>query len=130
MTLTAACLCVMFAAAPVPKERADAEKVVGTWWLVASSNIPGRLPNLTLELTQGGKMIVRQSVGDGPISVYEGEYKVVKNELPYTIKLPNGDVKKETLTIKKLTETQLSVVDPDGIREDFERVKPDMKDDK
>jgi uncharacterized protein (TIGR03066 family) len=130
MTLTAACLCVMFVAAPVPKERADAEKVVGTWRLVASSAIPGGLPNLTMELTQGGKMIVRQSAGDGPVRVYEGEYKVVKNELPYKIKLPGGNVKEETLTIKKLTETQLSVVDPDGIREDFERVKPDKKDEK
>jgi uncharacterized protein (TIGR03066 family) len=129
MNLTAACLCVMFAA-PVPKERADAEKVVGTWRLVASTAIPGGLPNLTLELTQGGKMTVRQSAGDGPVSVYEGEYKVVKNELPYTLKLPGGGVKKETLTIKKLTETQLSVVDPNGIREDFERAKPDKKDEK
>ena len=129
MNLTAACLCVMIAA-PVPRERADAEKVVGTWRLVASTNIPGGLPNLTLELTQGGKMTVRQSAGGGPVSVYEGEYKVVKNELPYTIKLPGGGVKKETLTIKKLTETELSVVDPAGIREDFERVKPDTKDEK
>jgi uncharacterized protein (TIGR03066 family) len=128
MSLTTACLCVMFAAAPVPKERADAEKVVGTWKLTASSGIPGGLPNLTLELTQGGKMIIRQSAGNGPVSVYEGEYTVVKNELTYTLKLPN-EVKKETLTIKKLTETELHVVDPNGIREDFVRVKNDEKKD-
>jgi uncharacterized protein (TIGR03066 family) len=116
-------------AAPVPKERADAEKVVGIWKLVRSSNSPdGLTVDLTLELHQGGKMIVRQSSGGGPEVVYEGRYKVIKNELPYTMKLPNGrGEKQETLTVKKLTETELHVVDPDGIQEDFVRVKPEKK---
>ena len=130
MTVTAV-LCAILAvapAAPVPKERADAEKVVGTWKLVKSSSMNEGTPDLILELTQGGKMTIRQTV-DGNTMVYEGEYKVIKNELPYTMKLP-GREKKETLTIKKLTETELHVVDPDGIQEDFERVKPPKKEDK
>jgi uncharacterized protein (TIGR03066 family) len=125
MTLTTACLCVMFvAAAPVPKEKADADKVVGKWKLVKSSNAPDGLNTvLILELNQNGKMTIHQT-SDGRTVVYEGEYKVIKGELPYTMKLPGGREKKETLTIKKLTETELQVVDPDGIQEDFERVKP------
>ena|SRR6516225_8656912 len=124
MTLTTACLCMMFVAAPVPKERAEADKVVGTWKLVRSSNAPDGLnTELILELTQGGKMVIRQS-SNGRTVIYEGEYKVIKSELPYTMKLPGGREKKETLTIKKITETELHVVDPDGIQEDFERVKP------
>lgn len=130
---TTAVLCTLLAAtaAPVPKERAEAEKVVGTWKLLKSSNSPNGLTvELTMELTQGGKMTVRQTSG-GQTAVYEGEYKVVKNEMPYTMKFPNGrGEKKETLTIKKLTETELVVVDPDGIQEDFERVKPAKKDEK
>ncbi len=130
MTLTAAYLCVMFVAAPIPKERAEAEKVVGTWKLVKSTNSPdGLTTQLILELTASGKMIIRQTT-NGRTVAYEGEYKVVKGELPYTMKYPNGGEKKETLTIKKLTDTELHVVDPDGIQEDFERVKPEKKDDK
>ncbi len=133
MNLTVAALCVVLAApgAPVPKERADAEKVVGVWKLVKSSNnMDGREIELQVEFTKGGKMIIRQTVNGGPQLMYEGEYKIIKNELPYTMKLPNGQgEKKETLTIKKITEAELIMVDPDGIQEDFERVKP-KKDDK
>jgi len=113
-------------AAPVPKERAEAEKVIGTWKLVKSSkeSPPGISINLDMELTQGGKVILRQSVNGGAIVVYEGEYTVNKSELPYSIKYPGGGIKKETLTIKKLTDNEMFLVDPDGIQEDFERVKP------
>ena len=135
MRLSAACVCALSvplaAAAPVPKERAEAEKVVGTWKLVKSTSprTAGVTISLELELTQGGKMVIRQSVNGGPVAVYEGEYRVVKDQLPYKMKHPGGRVKEETLTIKKLTETELIVVDPDGIQEDFERVKP-KKDEK
>ena len=54
----------------------------------------------------------------------------MKGEIPYTLKQGNREIKKETLTIKKLTETELHVVDPEGIQEDFERVKPAKKDEK
>ncbi len=132
MTTTVVVLLATFTAvAPVPKERAEAEKVVGVWKLVKSSNSPeGLTVELTLELQQGGKLLIRQSRTGMPPAVYEGEYKVMKNEIPYTVKYPGGGVKKETLTIKKLTETELHVVDPDGIQEDFERVKPEKKDEK
>jgi uncharacterized protein (TIGR03066 family) len=124
-------LCATLAApaAPVPKERADAEKVVGVWKLVRSSKNPdGLTVDLTLELLQGGKLVIRQSSG-GRAAVYEGEYKVVKDTLPYRVTAGVGipDLKEETLTIKKLTETELQVVDPDGIQEDFVRVKKDGK---
>lgn len=130
MTATAVlCLILTAPAAPVPKERADAEKVVGTWKLVKSSLERDDAVALTMELTQGGKMMIRQTT-NGVTTVYEGEYKIIKGEMPYTMKLPNGATKKETLKIKKLTEVELHVVDPDGIQEDFERVKPEKKDDK
>jgi uncharacterized protein (TIGR03066 family) len=113
-------------AAPVPKERAEAEKVIGNWKLVKSSkeSPPGINISLDMELTQGGKVILRQSVNGGPIVMYEGEYSVNKSELPYSIKYPGGGLKKETLTIKKITDNEMSLVDPDGVQEDFERIKP------
>lgn len=130
MTATAV-LCVALAAtaAPVPKERADAEKVVGTWKLVRSSAKPdGPATELVLELTQGGKMTIRQTANENTFTS-AGEYKVEKGVLTYTIKGPGDFEKTEPLKIKKLTETELQVVDPDGIQEDFERVKPEKKQD-
>jgi uncharacterized protein (TIGR03066 family) len=131
MTATAV-LCVLLAApaAPIPKERAEAEKVIGTWKLVKSSNPNNSQPSdLLLELTQGGKLVIRQT-SNGRTSVYEGEYKLMKDEMPYSVKYPGGGEKKETLKIKKLTETELIVVDPDGIQEDFVRVKPEKEKEK
>jgi uncharacterized protein (TIGR03066 family) len=131
MRLLIACLSCVFAtllaiAAPVPKERAEAEKVVGVWKLVKSSKAspPGISVSLEMELTLNGKVILRQSVNGGPVAIYEGEYSVNKTDLPYSIKYPGGGTKKETLTIKKITENEMQLVDPDGIQEDFERVKP------
>ncbi len=131
MTSTAlACVLFVAPAAPVPKERAEAEKVVGTWKLVKSSNTRnGGTADLLLELSQGGKLTIRQTT-NGQTAVYEGEYKLVKDEIPYSVKYPSGGEKKETLKIKKLTETELIVVDPDGIQEDFERVKEKPKEKK
>lgn len=124
-------LCVALAApaAPVPKERADAEKVVGTWKLVKSSARPdGLATELILELTQGGKMTIRQTT-NGNTFTSSGEYKVEKGVLTYTLKGPGDFEKTEPLKIKKLTDTEFHVVDPDGIQEDFERLKPEKKQD-
>lgn len=124
--VAALCVWSFTVLAPVPKERADAEKIVGTWKLVRSTspNTPNLNVGLEMELAASGKLTLRQSVNNGPVQIYEGEYKVNKNELPYSVNYPGGGRKSETLTIKKLTETELVVVDPDGIQEEFERVKP------
>jgi uncharacterized protein (TIGR03066 family) len=131
MTATAV-LCVLLAApaAPIPKERAEAEKVVGTWKLVKSTNPNNTQPSdLLLELSHGGKLVIRQT-SNGRTAVYEGEYKLMKDEIPYSVKYPGGGVKKETLKIKKLTDAELIVVDPDGIQEDFVRVKSEKEKEK
>lgn len=114
--------CSVAVAAPVPKDRAEAEKVVGTWKMTLDSQ-GNTTTNLTLEIHQGGKFVIRQVGPDGRETVYEGTYTVKGNELPYSV--TNGNFKKaETLTIKKLTATELVLVDPDGLKEEFARVKP------
>jgi uncharacterized protein (TIGR03066 family) len=116
--------------APIPKDRADAEKIVGTWRMTLGAK--GQTDtNLELDFYQGGKMVIRQQLTNGRTSVYEGSYRVIGNELPYDVK-QGGAIKKETLTIKKLTDTELIVVDPDGLKEEFIRVKkdPTKKDEK
>ena len=108
-------------AAPVPKERADAEKVVGTWRMTLGAQGQTDV-NLELEFQQGGKMTIRQVSANGLMVEYVGSYRVVGNELPYEMKRGTF-AKAETLTIKKLTATELVVVDPDGLKEEFVRVK-------
>jgi uncharacterized protein (TIGR03066 family) len=113
-------LCVPAVAAPVPRERLEAEKVVGTWKMTLDSQ-GNTDTDLELEFTQGGRMTIRQRSG-GRVSEYVGTYRVVGNEMPYEVKM-DGLTKAETLTIKKLTATELVVVDPDGLKEEFARVK-------
>ena len=121
--LFALCVCVPAVGAPVPKERADAEKIVGTWKMTLDSQ-GGTDTNLELEFQQGGKMTIRQVLSNGQLSVFVGTYRVVGNELPYDVK-QGTRTKAETLTIKKLTADELIVVDPDGLKEEFARVKKD-----
>jgi uncharacterized protein (TIGR03066 family) len=119
------CVILLASAAPVPKERAEADKVVGTWKLVKSSHaLPaGKTVSLEMELASGGKMTLRQSDNGGPVFAYEGEYSVDKKELLYFIKRAGGIIMRETLTIKKITDNEFIVVDGDGVQEEFERVK-------
>ena len=108
-------------AAPVPKERAEAEKIVGTWKMTLDSG-GNSDTNLELEFHQSGKMIIRQVFPGGQASVYEGTYRLSGTELPYEVK-QGTRVKKETLTVKKLTADELIIVDPAGLKEEFVRVK-------
>ena len=115
---------VLATGAPVPKEKekTNAEKVVGKWKLAKSSygGEKDKVDVLIVEFTKDGKMTVSQGEGDDKVA-YEGTYKVDGDKLPYKLNIGGGE-KAETLTIKKLTDDELSVVDPDSIQEDFKRV--------
>lgn len=124
-SLVALLACATTSGAPVPKERADAEKVVGTWKMTLGAQGQTDV-NLQLDFYQSGKMTIRQTLSNGQLSVYEGSYRVIGNELPYDVR-QGTRVKKETLTITKLTATELVIVDPDGLKEEFVRVKKDEK---
>ena len=114
-------------AAPVPKDRPATPQLVGSWKLVKSSNGSEQLSQLVVEFQTGGKMIIRQSGQGIPETMYEGTYQILDGKkIPYVMKIGDFE-KKETLTIKKLTAETLSLVDPDGIQEDFQRLKPATK---
>ncbi len=129
MLLVALAVCPAVAA-PIPKERAEAERVIGTWKMTLGAQ--GQTDtNLELDFYPGGKMVIRQAAPNGFTSIYEGSYRLRGNQLPYDVK--QGAVRKsETLTVKKLTATVLIVVDPDGLKEEFVRVRkhPTKKDEK
>lgn len=118
-------------AAPVPKAKpkTTADKLVGTWRLVKTSQAGGVKVTLLVDLAADGTMTARQSAdGEDDPDVRTGTYKVDGETIPYTLGRGDGsDPKSETLTIKKLTDDELVVVDPDGIQEDFQREKPAAK---
>lgn len=107
------------AAAPVPKPT-TADKLVGKWRLVKSSNPPAGKVELTVEFAADGTMTIRQTDGDADPVVYPGKYKVDGETIKYTVKVPGGE-KSEPLTVKTLTDDELVVVDPDDITEEFKR---------
>lgn len=111
-----------------PKDKLNADKLVGTWQLVKSDE---QLPDdvvFFVDLAADGKMSVRMEMKGTKESItMKGKYKVDGNKIDYTLMLPGGEKKQEILTIKKLTDNELITVDPDGIKEEFKRVKIDKK---
>ncbi len=106
-------------AAPVPKEvkRTTAEQLVGLWKLTKSDADNGAEYTFTIELTKDGKMKARYEFNDSTQTV-DGTFKAEGDKIEYTL----GD-RGETLTIQKLTDGELVVIDPEKKKEEFVRVK-------
>ena len=110
-------------AAPVPKPvKTTADKIVGKWNLVKSSNGLAEGTKCVVELTKDGKMTISMTF-DGGTSLYEGTYKLDKDKIDYEVSL-GGRKKSEILTIKTIADDELAVTDPDGIVEEFKRIVP------
>ncbi len=110
-------------AAPVPKPvKTTADKIVGKWNLVKSSNGLAEGTKCVVELTKDGKMTIAMTIG-ARTSLYEGTYKFDKDKIDYEVSL-GGNKKAEILTIKTIADDELAVTDPDGIVEEFKRIVP------
>jgi uncharacterized protein (TIGR03066 family) len=103
-----------------PKEKTTVEKVVGKWKLTKANGTETN--DVFVEFDKDGKMTISMGAGDC-IQKYSGKYTVGKDEsIDYEVSI--GDAKKsEILKIKKLTEEEMKTEDPDGVLEEFERVK-------
>lgn len=112
--------------APVPKAGpTTADKVVGRWELVKSRGKPPHAPHFVV-FTKDGTMTLEVGTGDSTAK-YTGKYKVVGEAIDYELTL--GDEKKsEKLDIKKLTDDEMHTTDPDGVEEEFKRIKEKDKD--
>jgi len=138
MRLFVASLCVAFAAtvsaAPVvedkekAKEKPNAEKLVGKWKLTGTELKVGNDFTAVVEYTKDKKMIITIEAGENKIEM-KGTYKLDKDKIDYKVTLPDGNEKTEILTIKKLTDDELVTTDPDGVKEEFKRMKPAKKKD-
>ena len=104
-------------AAPVPKQRlSTTEQLVGTWKLTKSDTDNAGGYTFTVEFSKDGKMKAQYMFNDSTQTI-EGTFKADGNKIEYTL----GD-RGETLTIEKITEDELIVIDPEKKKEEFQRV--------
>jgi uncharacterized protein (TIGR03066 family) len=122
-------------AAPVPKvkEKTTEEKLAGKWKLVKTD---GTLPEgfeFVIDYKPKGVMEFIRTPKEGKATVSEGKYKVLEGDkIEWTVN-EFGNERGETSKIKTLTDTKLVLEDPDGIKEEFEKVvdkKEEKKDEK
>jgi uncharacterized protein (TIGR03066 family) len=122
------------AAPPPPKvaKKKNEDLIVGTWEMVKSTNgLPTGATN-QIEFTKDGKMFFRVVQGENSRLSYEARYKLEgdnQDRMPYESITPGFD-HKETSKIVKLTEDEFAIEDPEGVVEEFKRVKAEKKDEK
>jgi uncharacterized protein (TIGR03066 family) len=112
-------------AAPVPKEKEKTteEKLLGKWKLVKTDTVLPDEFEFVIEYKPKGAMSFIRTPKEGKVSVSEGKYKVDGEKIEWTVK-EGGEDRGETSKIKKLTDDRLILEDPEGIKEEFERVAP------
>jgi uncharacterized protein (TIGR03066 family) len=119
--------------APVPKddkEKSNEEKLAGKWKLVKSDAAVPTEYEFVIEYKPKGALAFIRTPNDGgkPV-VSEGKYKVDGEKVEWTIN-EGGNERGETSKIKTLTADKLVLEDPDGIKEEFEKVVEKKKEKK
>ncbi len=97
------------------KEMTNKEKIVGRWETTKATTVP---KGAVLEFTKDGKLKITASVNGKEISL-EGTYAIDGDKIN-TVG-PKGE--KESMKIKKLTETELAVEDEKGKVDEFKKLK-------
>lgn len=114
-------LAVSATAVAQEKGKIDGKLLIGKW--VPKEDKKG--PAMTLEFMKDGKMALAVEFG-GKKETIEGTYKLDGDKLDVSMKFA-GDEKKETLKVKKLTETELETVDSKDKTDTFSRLKEEKK---
>ena len=110
-------VCCTLSADEKKDEKIDVKKLVGKWeW-------KEKVPDVSalIEFTKDGKLIFSIGPKGKEIKV-EGTYKVDGNKLTYTMPVDKKD-QSTTLTITKLTDTELMSKDETGKEETLVRIK-------
>ncbi len=121
------------ASAPIPKDapKTTAEKLIGTWEIVKVSGEKPKGVKYVVEFAKDGKMTLKVTPEEGEKMTLKGKYKVLEGDkIDYEMEQPDGSKKQEVLSIKRLTDDELVTEDPDGIKEEFKRVKEKKKEEK
>jgi uncharacterized protein (TIGR03066 family) len=104
--------------APAPL-RADTnkEKIVGTWEVAKSK------PPTTIEFTKEGKLKISVKLPNMPPVTLEGTYEVKGDTVTVAVKTPDGKEMKDSLTIVKLTATEMTTTDSKGKKDEYAKKK-------
>lgn len=112
------------------KVKVSEEALLGKWKLVKTG---GTLPeefDFVIEYKAKGAMkFIRTPKDGGEAIASDGKYKVVGDTIEWTVD-EGGSERGETSKVKKLSADKLVLEDPDGIKEEFEKVTEKKKDDK
>lgn len=103
------------------KEKIDGKKLIGKW----TPKDEKKGGSMTLEFRKDGKLRLAVEFM-GKADEIEGTYKLDGEKLEVTLKF-GGEEKAETLTVKKLTDTELETLDSKGKTDTFTRVKEEPK---
>jgi uncharacterized protein (TIGR03066 family) len=102
------------------KKSDNAKKLIGKWVVTKADDgtVP---PDAQIEFTKDGKLIVSAKMGDQEIK-HEGKYKVEGNTFVITFKM--GDEEHtDTITIKKISDTEMSTSNKEGKVVELKRQK-------
>lgn len=118
---------------PAKKEKTVEEKLIGKWKMV-KANGEAVAFDFFIVYKKGGEMEFVRGTGDDA-EVSKGKYKTAEPDkdnklgtVDWTVN-EGGNERGELSKINELTDDKLAFTDPQGIREDFERVK-EKKDEK
>lgn len=95
-------------------EKISVDKLIGSWKVSKAESVP---PDSEIEFTKDGKFKFSAKMGDQTVA-FEGTYKVDGNKLIVTL----PDSKGETMTIKKLTDTEFVTLDDKGKTDEFSKI--------
>jgi uncharacterized protein (TIGR03066 family) len=98
-------------------EKIDAKKLLGKWQPAEAK----KAENLIIEFAKDGKLSV-SAEAEGKDTRIPGSYKLDGNKLTLALVLGSQE-QKETLTVLKLTDEELSTEDSKGKKETLKRVK-------
>jgi uncharacterized protein (TIGR03066 family) len=114
-------LSVVFAAvgALAQAGQTDTEKkLVGSWEITKSDSLPKGAKGI-VEFTKDGKLNLSMSFNDKVFKI-SGTYKVKDKTITTTLDF-GGKSKTETITVKKLTDTELIIEDEKGKTDEYKR---------
>lgn len=103
------------------EEKKDTAKLLGGSWEVVKA-APGTLPvGSLMEFGKEGKLKLSVTA-EGKEHQLDGTYKVDGNKIALTVKIGDAE-KKQMLTIKKISQSDLSFEDEDGKSAELKRKK-------
>ena len=103
-------------------DKLDAKKLVGKW--VPKEPKKGE-ESMVMEFSKDGKLTVTGDMGGKELKL-DGTYKLEGDKLSFELKFA-GETIKETVTLTKLTDDEMTGKDKDGKVESFKKMKPKEK---